>query len=135
MAAAVDNSEQQEDPGSGIPRAPDTRGNDRQEGVALPEENQGTPLVSVLYSEHRALYRLPAMDLDIWLSVQVYSLADWGANIAAARTTDGKGWRKAYRNWSMIRGASLATLPADDPLVIDYQQHAGDTGRTEAEPS
>jgi len=88
------------------------------------EEPQGAPLVTVLYSEHRDLYKLPALGVDLWLSVQVYPMADFGrsggGNVGAAKTVNGLGWRRSYRNWSIIAPGAVVTLPADDPVVADY---------------
>ena len=86
----------------------------------MSEAMQDTPLASVLYSRGGDLYRLPALAKDLWLSVQVYALADWGPGIGAVRTADDKAWRKGYKAWSIIQPGRFATLPADDPLVLDY---------------
>jgi hypothetical protein len=95
------------------------------ESIAAKEE-AGTPLVTILYSLGRDLYRLPAIDKPCWLSVKVYPMpaAELPADqlyLGAAITADGRGWRKAYsKAWRGIVGGDHATLPVDDPMVVDY---------------
>ena len=101
------------------------------EVAAEASETQGTPLVTILYSKDRDLYRVPAIDKPCWLSVKTYELPAvqlqpdriyLGPSIAA----DGKAWRKAFAlTWrSIIAGASVA-VPADDPMVLDYAAFSG----------
>ncbi len=99
----------------------------REDSALVPHSSPArSVLVSVLYSAHRDLYQVPAMNKDWWLSVQLYSLpapALPGDEIylPAAITADGKGWRKAYsKSWSVIQPGIFATMPADDPMVLDY---------------
>jgi len=96
---------------------------------AVDEQTGAVRSVTVLYSSPgRNLYKLPSIGVDLWLSVQVYELADFGRSggrgVGAARTADEKGWRRAYRYWSIIQPGDITTLPADDPLVLDYATYA-----------
>jgi hypothetical protein len=79
--------------------------------------------VTVLYSLHRDVYKLPSAGVDLWLSVQVYPLAylaEAGNTPVRVPTADGRGCRRAYRNWAIIAPGMTAAIPADDPLVVDY---------------
>ena len=79
--------------------------------------------MAVLYSRHRDVYKLPAMGKDLWLSVQVYPLTDFGrkggATVGAARCADGSWWR-AYRSGGMFQGGQTVAVPDDDSMVVDY---------------
>jgi hypothetical protein len=77
-------------------------------------------MVTVLYSRHRDVYKLPAMSLEMWLSVEVHS-AQFGVPEKMAATADRTGWRHVYTTWvgSMPAGDSAA-IPANDPLALDY---------------
>jgi len=88
-----------------------------EEQVVLEPEPAGTPLVTVLYSAHRDIYKVPRCRTDLWLSVQIYSSPDNHEVVQAAR---GNVWRRAYRGWAVIQPGQAVTLPADDPLVVDY---------------
>jgi len=92
-----------------------------------PEEVQGEPLASVLYSQGGDLYQVPAMNKPIWLSVQPYrflpatDLVTDQIYLGPAVTADGEAWRKAYSTgWKAIQPGAAATLPASDRLVVDY---------------
>ena len=95
---------------------------DDEEQMMEPEP-VGVPLVSVLYSAHRDVYKVPICRTDLWLSVQVYSIQDSGSLLWAS-TADGRAWRRAYRGWIVIQPGNMVTLPADDPLVGDYLHQA-----------
>ncbi len=93
------------------------------------QEVQGQRLVSVLYSAHRDLYQVPAMSKNCWLSVQVFTLPMSESFVFAQRreylgpmlTADGKAWRRSYSTeWVVVQPGTFATLPADDPMVLDY---------------
>ncbi len=93
------------------------------------QEAQSQRLVSVLYSAHRDLYQVPAMNKDCWLSVQVFALpmsesfvfAQRSAYLGPMLAADGKAWRRAYsKSWLVIQPGTFATVPADDPMVLDY---------------
>ncbi len=80
-------------------------------------------VVTILYSLYRDVYKIPSAGVDLWLSVQVYPPRDLGSfasSVGMAETVDGKGWRRAYRNWAIIAPGATAAIPADDPLVVDY---------------
>jgi hypothetical protein len=82
----------------------------------------GGHLVTVLYSRHRDVYRLPTLGFDLWLSVEVHTCVSVPPNLGetVATSADGKGYRRAHRGWWMIEPGQSATLPEDDPLVVDY---------------
>jgi hypothetical protein len=90
------------------------------------EVSEGTRPVTVLYSRHRDVYKLPSCGKDLWLSVEVYLLSDFGraggSSVGAAQTADGRAWRRLYRNWSIIVPGQTTAIPADDPLVVDYMR-------------
>jgi hypothetical protein len=80
-------------------------------------------VVTILYSLHRDVYKIPSAGIDLWLSVQVYRPSDLGSfssSVSIMHTADSKGWRRAYRNWAIIAPGATATIPADDPMVVDY---------------
>lgn len=83
-------------------------------------------MVTVLYSRHRDLYRVPGMDKACWLSVQTYlppptTLAVDVLYLGPSATADGQRWRKAYSlKWRAVMPGDQVTLPANDPLVLDY---------------
>jgi hypothetical protein len=100
-------------------------------------QSEGVRLVTILYSAGRDLYRVPAIEKPCWLSVKVYPLpaaenyaqaalaaAGFGPDetyLGASVTADGKGWRKAYAiTWRAIVAGVHVTIPADDPMVLDY---------------
>jgi hypothetical protein len=96
------------------------------ESFAPMQQPEGARLVTVLYSQGRDLYRVPSLDKPCWLSVKVYDLpatqlpAD-AIYLGAATSASGNGWRKAYaRIWRSIIAGDSVTLPADDPMVVDY---------------
>jgi hypothetical protein len=99
--------------------------NDEEQATAEPESS-GTLLVTVLYSAHRDVYKVPSCRADLWLSVQVYPSIDYdvakGASVG--QIADGRAWRRAYRGWAVIQPGQAVTLPADDPLVVDYLRQA-----------
>lgn len=86
-------------------------------------------LVTVLYSIGRDLYCIPAMLADkfCWLSVKVYPLPATTLRrdeiyLGPTVTADGLGWRKAYASrWRAILSGDRVTIPADDPMVRDYE--------------
>jgi hypothetical protein len=89
-------------------------------------------VVTILYSLHREVYKIPSAGVDLWMSVQIYPPSDLGSfasSVGIAQTADGKGWRRAYRNWAIITPGATAAIPADDALVVDYLR------RAKAEPS
>jgi hypothetical protein len=83
-------------------------------------------VVTILYSIHRDVYRIPSANADLWLSVAVDAEPHPGA---AVQTAEGKGWRRAYRTRNVIYAGPTAAIPADNPLVIDYLR------QVKAEPS
>jgi hypothetical protein len=95
-------------------------------------QEQTQPLITVLYSSHRDLYQVPAMNKECWLSVQVYALPAQELQegqagtpvppyLGGALTADGKAWRKVYaKSWSVVQPGTFMTVAADDPLVMDY---------------
>jgi hypothetical protein len=89
-------------------------------------ETQGTPLVTILYSRGRDLYRVPSIDKPCWLSVTVYEppavrLLPDRIYLGPSMAADGKHWRKAFStDWRSIAGGDRVTVPADDPMVVDY---------------
>jgi hypothetical protein len=74
-------------------------------------------VVTILYSLHRDVYKIPSANADLWLSVQVDVQRHPGA---AVHTADGRGWRRAYRARNVIYAGATAAIPADNPLVVDY---------------
>jgi len=98
------------------------------EGERQPE---GTRLVTILYSRSRDLYRVPSIDKPCWLSVATYpmpltQLPPDAIYFGPSMTADGLGWRKAYATaWRAILPGDHATVPADDPLVLDYAAFSG----------
>jgi hypothetical protein len=88
-------------------------------------EKSGTRMVTVLYSVHHDVYKVPSLGVDHWLSVRVYALETFGVSEFAVRTADRKGWRRLYNNWSIIMPGETVTLPADDPMVVDYAAATG----------
>jgi hypothetical protein len=101
-------------------------------------EESGTRLVTILYSKSHDLYRVPSIEKPCWLSVMVYPLpaAQLPADsiyLGPSVTADGNYWRKSYAiAWRAIWPGDHATVPADDPMVLDY---AAFKGRTELIPS
>jgi hypothetical protein len=91
------------------------------------EEPIGTRLVTVLYSRQRDLYRVPSLHKPCWLSVKAYdlpatALAADAIYLGPSPGADGLRWRKAYStSWRAIVPGDVATLPADDPMVRDYE--------------
>jgi hypothetical protein len=86
-------------------------------------EPAGVAIVAVIFSEHRATYQIaPA---KFWLSVEKFSgpapeITPHGVFLGFLGCPGG-GWRKAYAlDWSALRPAETANLPADDLLVTDY---------------
>jgi hypothetical protein len=87
------------------------------------KEPRRAGVVTIVYSLYRDVYKIPSAGFDLWLSVHVYPLADIGSfasDIGIAQTGNGKGWRRVYRNWAIIAPGATASIPADDPLVVDY---------------
>jgi hypothetical protein len=90
----------------------------------------GTRLATILYSERRELYRVPAMDKPVWLSVAVFPVAEMPPAedlrgtvrmFVVQQSADGKGWRRSYSTgWGVIKPGDHVTVPADDPMVLDY---------------
>jgi hypothetical protein len=97
----------------------------------MEESQQGAKLVTVLYSQGRDLYRIPSIERVCWLSVKVYPLpatmlARDEVYLGPSVTGDGLGWRKSYAiDWRAILGGDCVTLPADDPMVRDYEAFQG----------
>lgn len=83
------------------------------------EELAGTPMVSILYSHHRDVYTIRSTGAGFWLSVQVFAEQDQRA-LMFAPTADGRAYRRMYRDWTIIRPGVIVTLPANDPLVVDF---------------
>jgi hypothetical protein len=91
--------------------------------MPAPDDPVPRRMVTILYSLHRDIYKLPHAGKDLWLSVEVYPLADFGrksgSGVGAIKTSNG-GWRRAYRNWGIIQPGATATIPADDMMASDY---------------
>jgi hypothetical protein len=91
------------------------------------EKQQGSRLVTIFYSLGHDLYRVPSIERPCWLSVEVYplpppTLTPDALYLGPSTTADGKAWRKAYAlAWRAVLSGDRATLPADDPMVLDYQ--------------
>jgi hypothetical protein len=91
---------------------------------------EGTRLATILHSERHELYRVPAMDKPVWLSVVVFPVAEMPAAedlrgtvrmFVVQQSADGKGWRRSYSTgWGVIKPGDHVTVPADDPMVLDY---------------
>ena len=83
------------------------------------------------YSRSRDLYRVPSIDKPCWLSVATYpmpltQLPPDAIYFGPSMTADGLGWRKAYATaWRAILPGDQVTVPADDPLVLDYAAFSG----------
>jgi len=82
-------------------------------------------IVGVLYSEGHSLYCVPSLVGGFWLSVAVHSFPapEVRKNIVyfgSVETADHQGWRSAYNRWGFTQGGDTVSLPADDPLVVDY---------------
>ena len=98
--------------------------------TASPFEPQGTPLVRVLYSSARDLYCVPAMQKIVWLSVTAYPLpvssqSSSAEYLGAAMTADGHSYRRAFSMaWLSVIPGDQATLPANDPMVLDYEAYS-----------
>lgn len=91
------------------------------------EEKLGPAMASVLYSEGRAVYRLPAVNKKFWLSVMEYgylpppSVPSNETYLGPVRTANGLGYRRAYSlSMRTIIPGDQVTLPADDQLVVDF---------------
>jgi hypothetical protein len=87
------------------------------------KEPRRAGVVTVVYSLYRDVYKIPSAGVDLWLSVHVYPVSDTGSfaiSVGIAQTANGKGWRRAYRNWTIIAPGATAAIPADDPLIVDY---------------
>ena len=97
------------------PVVPNSAGQSREAGRQ--RDKDATGLVTVLYSLVGDVYKVPSANVDLWLSVQVDTEPHPGA---AVQTTEGKGWRRAYRAVHVICAGHSVALPADDPLVEDY---------------
>ena len=80
------------------------------------------PLLTVLFSAHRDVYKIPSCRADLWLSVAVYQEDEY--NHVKVQTADGRAYRRAYRGSPIFPPAPPVTLPADDPLVVDYLHQA-----------
>jgi hypothetical protein len=96
---------------------------ERPDPASLP----ATPVVTILYSRGRDLYRVAPYDVSkqMWLSVAKFPLPLPAASsvrtpyLGAIQCAG--GWRKAYSvEWSVIQPGLSAALPATDELVIDY---------------
>jgi hypothetical protein len=83
-------------------------------------ETRGARLVTVLYSRHGDVYKLPALGMDLWLSVETHPSFVPSVAAISVLTADGKASRRGYRNWSVIEPGRSAALPEEDPLVVDY---------------
>jgi hypothetical protein len=96
------------------------------QAAEVSEESDGVRLVTILYSKDHDLYRVPAIDKPCWLSVKSYELpatqlATDAIYLGPSVTADGKRWRKAYStSWKSIIAGDRVTVPADDPMVVDY---------------
>lgn len=86
-------------------------------GERLTEAPEGVPLVTVLYSIHRDVYKVPSAASTFWLSVLTYADADQHPSV---QTADGHAWRRIYTGWTAAQPGAAVTLPMDDPLVVDY---------------
>jgi hypothetical protein len=84
-------------------------------------------LVTILYSKDHDLYRVPSIDKPCWLSVKAYELpvvqlAADQIYLGGAMCANGLQWRKAYStSWRSIIAGDRVAVPADDPIVVDYQ--------------
>jgi hypothetical protein len=91
------------------------------------EESAGVPMVTILYSRGHDLYRVPSIHKPCWLSVKAYELpvAQLAVDLlylGPSLTAGGRQWRKAYStSWRSIIAGDRVTVPADDPMVLDYQ--------------
>ena len=89
-------------------------------------ESPGIRLVTILYSRDRDLYRVPSIDKSCWLSVKPYELPVTQLKTDALylgswMCANGLRWRKAFStSWRSIIAGEPVTLPADDPLIVDY---------------
>ncbi len=92
--------------------------------IAVAEGTISTPLVTVLYSLHRAVYTLPSLGLDMWLSTAVEPITISKPGASSVTTANECGYRHAYHKWPSIVAGDQVTLPADDPMVLDYQAYA-----------
>jgi hypothetical protein len=92
----------------------------KEDAATSPESGEAVPVVPVLYSRHRDVYKLPALGINLWLEVEVH-FAEYGMPEGQAITADGKGWRHVHTTWTndMQHGDSAA-IPATDPLTMDY---------------
>jgi hypothetical protein len=83
-------------------------------------------MVTVLYSKDRDLYRVPTIDKPCWLSVMLYEppavqLLPDRIYLGPSMAADGKHWRKAFAaSWRSVIAGDRVTVPADDPMVLDY---------------
>jgi len=101
--------------------------NGPQKPVGGAHQKEALRLVTILYSAGRDLYRIPVSNKSCWLSVKTYplpavALASDAIYLGPAVTADGTGWRKSYSTaWRAIVPGDHATLPGDDPMVMDYE--------------
>jgi hypothetical protein len=90
------------------------------------QERAGARLVTILYSRRCDLYRVPSIEKPCWLSVETYPLPPVqivpdSIYLGPSETADGLGWRKSYAvTWRAVVPGGHATVPADDPMVVDY---------------
>ncbi|GEM_PF-3088991 len=106
-----------------------SNGNGKEAAAGGDERNATRRLVTVLYSRDRDLYRLPGVALSrpCWLTVRAWrypvtQLAADAIYLGPALSPDGMHWRMAYAvSWPSIVPGESVTLPADDPLVRDYE--------------
>lgn len=89
-------------------------------------DEEDVMLSSVIYTAARDLYRLTASSDQYWLSVTLDAVKSTrrpnGIYLGSARTADQQAWRKAYAlTWSAAIPGDIVTIPANDPLVLDYQ--------------
>jgi hypothetical protein len=103
------------------------------QAAEVSEENGGVRLVTILYSKDHDLYRVPAIDKPCWLSVKSYELpatqlATDAIYLGPSISADSKHWRKTFStSWRSIVAGDRATIPADDPMVMDYCAALGAT--------
>jgi hypothetical protein len=97
---------------------------DEEEKLQDPEEPQGPRLMTVLYSQHRDLYKLPALGKDFWMSVERRLVINQVMAPGTAKSADGTARRRVYHNWSSIVPGITVALPETDALVADYVAYA-----------
>jgi hypothetical protein len=88
---------------------------------------EGVKLMTVVYSQGHDLYRVAPYDAakGMWVSVTKFPMPLPSPLVPRMPYLGvvqcGAGWRKAYSvDWSVVQPGITATLPENDPLVIDY---------------